>query len=439
MTTEASMNELDVARAIADGRLTSPQRYENVWLFAIRITGTGYAYRPKHDEFVFRPPAIYLNEEFLARCNGMTVAVKHPPKAVIENGEEYSELNVGSIFLPYIAGDEVWGVAKVYDKDAAEKMLAGELSTSPAVFFRDLSVNQKMTLENGAKLLIEGEPSFLDHVALCARGVWDKGEEPSGIRSDSAKEQTMTEEEMAAKKKADEEVEANKKNSALLQKISDGLGGLCKRMDAVEESEKKRAEADKVRKDKDDEEVRRRAGDPVQLAADEAKAKADAATLRKRIDEVAAMVKPIADDDHARLADEWARADEAFSVLGKQTPRPIPGETAPVFCRRVTRMLKEWSPRWKDVDLSTQAFPDDAGFAVIAEQIRADALAMGMSPATAPNGGLRMITRTVNGHIHNTFVGEPNAWMRQFAGTGRKVKSIGFRDSEGRWISQYLG
>ena len=26
-----AMNELDVARAIADGRLASPQRYENVW------------------------------------------------------------------------------------------------------------------------------------------------------------------------------------------------------------------------------------------------------------------------------------------------------------------------------------------------------------------------------------------------------------------------
>ena len=38
-------DELGTARMIADGRLTSPQRYKNVTLWAMRITGTGVAYR----------------------------------------------------------------------------------------------------------------------------------------------------------------------------------------------------------------------------------------------------------------------------------------------------------------------------------------------------------------------------------------------------------
>lgn len=416
----SAMNELDVARAIADGRLTSPQRYENVWLFAIRITGTGYAYRPRHDEFVFRPPAKYLNEEFLARCNGMAVIYRHPDKALLD-GKEFAERTVGSIFVPYIAGDEVWGIAKVYDDEAAEKMAAGELSTSPAVFFRDLSVNQKMTLENGAKLLVEGEPTLLDHVALCERGVWDKGGAPSGIRADDEGANNVTENTKDDPADEGASSDTNKK----LDAIMDAVGGLCKRMDAVEAKENERsAAADKAKKDAEEEE--RRKGEAERLAAD--------ADIRKRIDEVAAMVKPIPDDDHAMLADEWTRADEAFSSLGEKTPRPMPGELASAFRRRATRGLQKWSSRWKDVDLSTQAFPDGAAFDQVADQVRADALSMSRSPSTAPNGGLRMVAKNVNGHIHNEFFGDPNAWMNRFAGAARqKVKSIGFRDSEGRW------
>jgi hypothetical protein len=408
------MNELDVARAIAAGQLTSPQRYENVWLFAIRITGTGYAYRPKLNEFVFRPPDKYLNEEFLARCNGMAVIERHPEKSLL-NAEEYADKSIGAIFLPYIAerggianpsGDEVWGISKVYNNEAAARMEAGELSTSPAVFFRDLAVNQKLTLENGAKLLVEGDPSLLDHTALCERGVWDKGEEPSGIRSDDESgERQMTE------KSAEEGADVAEK----LDKIADALSSLHKRMDTVEESEKKRVEADKARKDAE-EDAQRQRGDPERLAADAAKAKADADDIRKRIDEVAAMVKPVPDDDHAKLADAWTRADEVFASLGKQTPRAIPGETAAQYTRRVTRVLQPWSQTWKDADCSSQAFADDAAFGIVSGQVHSEALKHASDPATAPAGGLRTITKTVNGHIHNTFVGDPNSWMAQFAG-----------------------
>lgn len=237
-----------------------------------------------------------------------------------------------------------------------------------------------------------------------------------------------------------------------LDAIADAVGAVCKRMDAVEESEKKRGEADKARKDAEEEE-RRKKGEPEQLAADKArkdaeeaekkaaedkvkkdaeeKAKADAAETRKRIEEVAAMVKPIADDDHAKLADAWTRADEVFTALGRQTPRSIPGETAALYSRRVTKLLQDFSPTWKGVDLSSQAFADEAAFNIASRQVFADAAREAMSPATAPNGGLRMISKTINGHTHNTFVGEPNAWMNQFTGTGWKTKGAWTHERDG--------
>lgn len=174
------MHELDIARQIASGAFPSPQQYENVWLFALRITGTGASYRPELKEYVWRDPALYLNDEFLARCNGLPVIIEHPPIEEL-NTEEYTNRVIGAIVLPFIEGDEVWGIAKIYDQRAAEVMRTHPLSTSPSVIFRDPGVNQTRPLASGEHLLIEGEPSLLDHLAICGSGVWDKGGPPTGI------------------------------------------------------------------------------------------------------------------------------------------------------------------------------------------------------------------------------------------------------------------
>lgn len=184
------MDELGLARAMAEGRLASPQRYENVWLFAIRITGTGVSYRHSRKEFVWRDPSIYLNEEFLARCNGLAVIWEHPERSLL-NGKEFTERAIGSVMLPYMRADradEVWGIAKIHDEEAALEMERGQRngepwSTSPAVNFSDPTENEKVRLEDGRVMLIEGKPSFIDHVAICGQGVWDKGGDPTGVES----------------------------------------------------------------------------------------------------------------------------------------------------------------------------------------------------------------------------------------------------------------
>lgn len=182
-----TMDELGVARAMADGRLTSPQAYENVTLFAIRITGTGLAYRRAHDEFVWREPDIYLNDEFLARCNGLPVIFEHPKNALLDS-KEFNDRIIGTVLLPYIMNSEVWGIAKVYDRAAIAIMMEDrdDISTSPAVSWRDISVNTVVKTEDGSKLLIEGKPSIVDHIAICSpKGVWDKGGDAQGVRIDA--------------------------------------------------------------------------------------------------------------------------------------------------------------------------------------------------------------------------------------------------------------
>ena len=177
--------ETDVAKLMSQGILASPQMYANIGLFAIRITGTGLAYRSSIQENVWRDPSLYLNEQFLERCNGLAVIMDHPETQVLTT-EEFKNRAIGSIMLPYIQGDEVWGIAKIYDQDAITEICEGEISTSPAVVFDNTAGNITLTTENGEPLLIEGVPFLLDHIAIVtkargSKGVWDKGGDATGV------------------------------------------------------------------------------------------------------------------------------------------------------------------------------------------------------------------------------------------------------------------
>jgi len=198
------MDELGLARAIADGSLTSPQKYQNIWLFCIRITGTATAFRRAkmaHDEktgeptidpktgkqkilreaeFVYRRPESYLTPDFLARCNGLPVIVLHPEKMPIQS-DEFSKRIIGTVFLPFIRGNEVWAVAKIFNEQAAYEMSTTQLSTSPGVITG--GEVEKFQMEDGSNVLIEGSPALVDHIAICPNGVWDKGEGPTGVET----------------------------------------------------------------------------------------------------------------------------------------------------------------------------------------------------------------------------------------------------------------
>lgn len=436
-----SMNELDVAHAIAEGRLTSPQHYMNVCLFDIRITAVGYAYRSGKKEFCWRDPAIYLNPEFVARCNGLPVIYEHPEKATL-NSEEFNDRIVGTIFYPYIKGDEVWGIAKMYDESAILLMKAGQLSTSPCVVLRDPADKSTVELGDGTKLLIEGEPSLLDHIAICGQGVWDKGEEPSGVVNHLIGDVQMTEEEQKAAdakaRKDAEELEAKTKSDAeavekldklltCMDSVTTAVDSLSKRMDAMEagdegEGEAEKLAADKARKDAEEKEAK----DKADAEEEEAKKKADAEELKSVKDKLAdletKMPKELSDADYSEMADSQAKADNVFSLFGKSAPRPLQGETNIAYRKRLASGLKDHSTEWKGVDLST--LPDSA-FSIAEGKVYADAAVAARSPALAPDGELMTITRDLpSGHREHTFVGHPSAWMRHFSGSRSYLTGI---------------
>jgi 8-oxo-dGTP pyrophosphatase MutT (NUDIX family) len=301
-----TMNELGIARAMAAGELMSPQRYINMTMWTMRITGTGRSFRKAqkrkdddgktivYDEHVYRPPEHYLNQDFLDRCNGLPVIWLHPAKAKLTS-KEFAKRIVGTVFVPYIDEDEVWAVAKIYDDEANAEMEKGVLSTSPTVVFTKLSVNQSVALPDKSLLLIEGDPGLLDHVAICQQGVWDKGGEPAGISSDhiirgdsSVAEKTEAEKKADADKKAADEAgvgsHANGVMDAIMdsfKKMADGLrqdmASHCQKMDSKYDAVMDAVKSDSAKRDAEKEEEKKKDAAKSDSEKEEEEKKKDAA------------------------------------------------------------------------------------------------------------------------------------------------------------------
>lgn len=474
-----AMNELDIAKAIRDGELTSPQWYENIALFAIRITGTGMAARFGGEEIAVRDPAHYLTPEFLERCNGLPVILQHPKEVMLDT-DEYRERNIGTCVLPYIKDDEVWSIAKIYDEPSALMMESTPLSTSPAVVWRE--GNAKTVNIDGQKFLVEGNPNLLDHIAICPQGVWDKGGGPTGVqavRGDEDMEKTEFEkwikeqDEKFAKLRADS-TESINGLTTLVSNLADGIKALVKRADADDEKkeEEKRSDARrradnfkfsgrkdgesdedlKSRRDAEEEQLRKdeeEAGESKEMAADKARKRRDAQeedeekeradsarradeerrakldlargddvdTLKKQLEELRGQIpRQMSDQELNDFSRVQSRADNILTNFGGRARAPLLGESLIAYRRHFVNSLKEHSPRWKDVDLTVVA-ASDAVFGNIEEEVLRDAHAASTNPATVKPGELRMRThRADSGHTIHTFEGHPSAWMDPIAG-----------------------
>lgn len=445
--------ELDVARAIAAGELSSPQLLPNSALFDLRITGTGAAYRAGLDEYVWREPSIFLSDEFRERCNGLPVVWEHPPaeKRQMLDSEEFANRIVGTIVLPHVRGEELWGVARILDRDAIDGLNTGNLSTSPGVVFAP-GQNEQQRLDSGETVLIEESPALLDHLAICGTqnddpsvgsGVWDKGGPPTGVRVDSNEVTKMpkmlqenneipkSDAEIAPAAPVAPEPVAPDPMLARLDAIAGVMDSLCKRMDALEaknaepvaenplnanpiEAAENPVEPSRVdsepEEEKKEEEVKADAVDVKKLQSEIARLQGRLSEQDKVIAGVAKAVAPRSASDEAALADIQARADAVYMAHGERAKPPLFGESSLGYRRRLARDLQKWSKDWKDVDLGVIA--DVKAFEAIEGKVYADALIAAKDPANLPEEGLVSRTevnpytgqRTITYHGRDTFI-----------------------------------
>jgi hypothetical protein len=164
------MNELDIARALADGELSSPAEFMNSYYWVLRISGTGVAWRESVGEYCLREPEMWLSEEMQRRCLGLPVVMEHPEGGTL-NSAEFSARAVGVIVYSFVRDSDLMGVARILDKQAIEILKDGA-DTSPAVQFAPDS-GARIEID-GKPLLIEGDPLLFDHLAVCSLGVWTR-------------------------------------------------------------------------------------------------------------------------------------------------------------------------------------------------------------------------------------------------------------------------
>lgn len=435
MLAQQALNETEVAALIADGTLSSPQFFINMWMFAIRVTGTGVTWRSADQQMAFRNPDDYLTPEFLQRVAGLPLIWLHPEKNTLDS-DEFAKRVIGTLTNSWVADNgEVWAIARVYDAEAAEIMATRQLSTSPTVKFVEVP---KSIIVDGQPLLVEPSPELLDHVAICEQGVWDKLLAPTGVKSDSIPNEAeiMDEEKIVAL--------INKAIDARMAKADSEAADLKAKADAEEAAKKEKADAEA----KEAEEAKAKADEEAKAAkakADEGelkkleheakgeddrlererkereREKADS-QLRQEIAELRSRIPTeLSDEERNEVADAQVKADSVFSSFGKRAPVPLSGEKPLSYRRRLMIQLQEHSPDFKSVDLSSIA--DSALLNVAEKQIYADAQ-KSASLSVGP-GMLREIKRAdATGRQISTFEGDPAATWAPFQSGKRQVTSF---------------
>lgn len=426
MLAQQALNETEVAALIADGTLSSPQFFINMWMFAIRVTGTGVTWRSADQQMAFRNPDDYLTPEFLQRVAGVPLIWLHPEKNKLDS-DEFAKRVIGTLTNSWVADNgEVWAIARVYDAEAAEIMAIRQLSTSPTVTFSEMQ--DSIIKIDGQPLLVEGSPVLLDHVAICEQGVWDKLLAPTGVKSDSIPNE--------AEKMDEEKIVAliNKAIDARMAKADSEAADLKAKADAEEAAKKEKADAEakeaeeaKAKADTEEKAAKEKADSEAKEKADAeeaermAKEKADS-QLRQEIADLRSRIPTeLSDEERNEVADAQVKADSVFSCFGKRAPVPLSGEKPLAYRRRLMIQLQEHSPDFKSVDLSSIA--DSALLSVAEKTIYADAQ-KSASLSVGP-GMLREIKRAdATGRQISTFEGDPAATWAPFQSGKRQVTSF---------------
>jgi hypothetical protein len=132
-----------------------------------------------------------------------------------------------------------------------------------------------------------------------------------------------------------------------------------------------------------------------------------------------------------QMADAQSRADVAYRALGESAPQPMSGEGHLDYLIRLHRPLQKHSKKFKAAELHVLA-RDPSTLNSVLDQIRADAVEVGISPVGMPMFQHREIVETLpTGHISRKWVGNGTIF-RQLSRPVRHVHSFNVNDKMGR-------
>lgn len=132
-----------------------------------------------------------------------------------------------------------------------------------------------------------------------------------------------------------------------------------------------------------------------------------------------ALRQPTIEERNA-IASARKRADSVYSMLGREMPEWMPGESPTAYRHRLADGLKDTSVSLKKTVMDS--LPDDV-FNVMEERVYADALEAAKKPAVGQPMRLRPHTyQDETGHNITEYFGDPMAWMSPFMAGGQRLK-----------------
>lgn len=386
------MNELDIARQITSGELSSPQQVPltSYWLLDLRITGTGFAYREKADSYILRPADDYLTDDVLAMCNGLPVIVEHPENPL--DGVTEDSYTIGSVFLPYIKGDEIWGVCKIWSEQAMEAIEQNDFSTSCS--FR--AGTQNITV-NDTEVKKDLSPQSANHVAILQEnmGVWDKcNPEAISINTNSNEDEQMA---VIKDQSPDAEAEGGNDFQSKVLSILDSLISIIDALESTESTEVAATEAQPVVEAE-------KAPDPVaEVAAPKPEDDAEN-TLAEHANRIAALEGAGVKDD-SEAEQEAEIMDDSMVIagmLGTKIVKPYAGEKASSLRKRALKQhvgdLKELgiSHAWQGANIDVL---DDSALSIAYSQTIGTM--KGIQPKASAENPLRSFVKKGHGGLSN--------------------------------------
>lgn len=197
----------------------------------LRITGTGKAERYNENglaRIVDRKLEMFGSDEWMQIYKNIPIVLEHPKddeghcvRAGYENG-----LFIGNTIDAYIKGSEIWGIARLYEKEVIEALKNGEeLSTSPHFSTKEVLQDDEIYLEI---------PLNINSLAIVSQGFWDKKSTEPAI---DTSEINLTEENLM--KKADSVLDADLTSKAIEEEKADGVE---EEVNALKDNETQEAE-----------------------------------------------------------------------------------------------------------------------------------------------------------------------------------------------------
>lgn len=235
---------------------------DDCFYIPVRITGTGLSLRKDDNGKMIvadRQKVDFCSPAFLEHAKTLPILCEHPKEGMLTSENLKNNPIIGNCIDAWIQQDEVWGLARIFDKALLSKLGKDINSTSPAVW-----VGYEKSSEDG---IVKEAPASINHLAFVDKGHWDIH---GSIGYDDSERENVSSEnsDIISEKKEGEEVmtEDSTKTVDAEIKADEGETVTVEAKPAEVKADEEVEVTHKVEEISDEDEVE----EPVEISADEA-------------------------------------------------------------------------------------------------------------------------------------------------------------------------